>query len=114
MSIAVTEKEGTTMRVWLEGRIGLKRILSFAVAVLLGLSLLCPAAGEEDRPVLTIGDVNDRTSKRVDGENQLGMWRYLEDLPGVEIRYVHLSAEDYASGIANGNLPDIVSTNNKW
>ena len=30
----------------------------------------------------------------------------------MEIQYVHLSAEDYASGLANGNLPDIVSTNN--
>jgi hypothetical protein len=89
----------------------LKRILSLWLAVLLGLALPWPALAE-DRPVLTIGDVSDRSSKRVDGENQLGMWRYLEDLLGVEIRYVHLTADDYASGLANGNLPDIVSTDN--
>ena len=81
------------------------------LTVLLGLALPCPALAKE-RPVLTIGDVNDRSSKRVDGENQLGMWRYLEDLLGVEIQYVYLSAEDYASRITNGNLPDIVSTDN--
>ena len=66
----------------------------------------------EDRPVLTIGDVSDRSSKRVDGENQLGMWRYLEDLLGVEIHYVYLSADVYASAMANGTLPDIVATDN--
>ena len=62
--------------------------------------------------MLTIGDVNDRSSKRVDGENQLGMWRYLEDLLGVEIHYVHLSADDYASALSTGILPDIVATDN--
>ena len=91
----------------------LKRILSIVLAALLILPLACSVAlAEEERPVLTIGDVNDRSSKRVDGENQLGMWRYLEDLLGVEIRYVHLTPEAYASGLASGNLPDIVSTNN--
>ena len=90
----------------------MKKILSFALAALLGLSLLCPALAEEGRPVLTIGDVNDRSSKRVDGENQLGLWRYLEDLLGVEIRYVHLTPDAYASALSSGNLPDIVSTQN--
>lgn len=89
----------------------MKRRLSLLLAIVLGLALSCPALCE-DRPVLTIGDVNDRSSKRVDGENQLGMWRYLEDLLGVEIRYVHLSADEYASAMANGDLPDIVATDN--
>ena len=75
------------------------------------LSVLCPAFAEE-RPVLTIGDVNDRTSKRVDGENRFELWKYLEDLLGVEIRYVHLTADAYAEALASGNLPDIVSTDN--
>jgi hypothetical protein len=90
----------------------LKRILPFVLATLLGLLCLpCPAFAE-NRPVLTIGDITDRTSKRVDGENQLGLWRHLEDQLGVEIRYVHLSAKAYANALANGNLPDIVVTNN--
>lgn len=89
----------------------MKRRLSWLLAILLGLTLSCPALAEE-RPVLTIGDVNDRSSKRVDGENQLGMWRYLEDLLGVEIQYVYLTADDYASALSTGNLPDIVATNN--
>ena len=89
----------------------MKRILSFFLAAWLLLSVLCPAFAEE-RPVLTIGDVNDRTSKRVDGENQFELWKYLEDLLGVEIRYVHLTADAYAEALASGNLPDIVSTDN--
>ena len=89
----------------------MKRRLSLLLAVLLSLALPCPAF-TEDRPVLTIGDVNDRSSYRVDGENQLGVWRYLEDLLGVEIRYVHLSADDYASALSTGILSDIVATDN--
>ena len=85
------------------------------LALLLAVSMMLPpprAASAEERIVLTIGDVNDRSSYRVDGENQLGLWRYLEDLLDVEIQYVYLSAADYASGLSNGNLPDIVVTNN--
>ena len=89
----------------------MKRILSFFLAAWLLLSVLCPAFAEE-RPVLTIGDVNDRTSKRVDGENRFELWKYLEDLLGVEIRYVHLTPDAYAEALASGNLPDIVSTDN--
>ena len=78
----------------------MKRILSIVLAALLILPLACSVAlAEEERPVLTIGDVNDRSSKRVDGENQLGMWRYLEDLLGVEVSgrtaRVNLSAGFY-------------------
>ncbi|MBQ3268806.1 MAG: extracellular solute-binding protein [Clostridia bacterium] len=89
----------------------MKKVLSVVLAALLSLALPCPALCE-DRPVLTIGDVNDRSSKRVDGENQLGMWRYLEDLLDVEIHYIHMQPDAYAAALANGNLPDIVSTNN--
>ena len=91
----------------------MKRAL--VLALLLAVSMMLPpprAASAEEWIVLTIGDVNDRSSKRVDGENQLGMWRYLEDLLGVEIQYTHLSAADYAAALASGNLPDIVATDN--
>lgn len=91
----------------------MKRAL--VLALLLAVSMMLPpprAASAEERIVLTIGDINDRSSYRVDGENQLGLWRYLEDLLDVEIQYVYLSAADYASGLSNGNLPDIVVTNN--
>ena len=89
----------------------MKKVLSVVLAALLSLALPCPALCE-DRPVLTIGDVSDRSSKRVDGENQLGLWRYLEDQLGVEIQYVYLSSDDYAAGLSSGNLPDIVATSN--
>ena len=82
-------------------------VLTLLACLILPADALC-----EERPVLTIGDVTDRSSRRVDGENQLGLWRYLEDALGVEIQYVHLSAEAYASGMTNGDLPDIVATNN--
>ncbi len=75
------------------------------------LSMACPAFAEE-RPVLTIGDISDRSNSRMDGENQLGMWQYLEDRLNVEIDFVYLSAEDYSMGLSSGNLPDIVATNN--
>lgn len=91
----------------------MKRALVLALLLAVSMTLLPPrAASAEERIVLTIGDINDRSTRRIDGENQLGMWQYLEDLLGVEIQYVHLSAEDYASGLSNGNLPDIVSTDN--
>ena len=57
----------------------MRRSLSFLLAIMLSLLMPWPILAEE-RPVLTIGDVRDRSSKRVDGENQLGVWRYLEDL----------------------------------
>ena len=89
----------------------MKRVLSFILAALLCLLLLFPAYGEE-RVVLTIGDTTDRSSNRIDGDNQLGLWQYLEDQLDVEIRSVYLLPEEYASGLSSGNLPDIVSTNN--
>ena len=96
-----------------ERRTTLKRLLSFILAVLLALPLTCSIAlAEESRPVLTIGDISDRSDRRISGENQMGMWRYLEDQLGVEIEFVYLPPEVYASGLANGNLPDIVATNN--
>lgn len=96
-----------------KGGLVLRRILSLVLAVLLVLpvtSTVCLA--EESRPVLTIGDVTDRSAAQVDGEDQLGLWRHLEDKLGVEIEYVYLAPDAYASGLASGNLPDIVATNN--
>ena len=64
------------------------------------------------RPVLTIGDIVDRSDSRTDGEDEAELWKYLEDQIGVDIQYVYLSPEAYASGLASGNLPDIVATDN--
>ncbi len=92
----------------------LKKNLSFLLlpVLLLCLCLSFRVSAEEDRPVLTIGDISDRSSIRMDGEDQIGLWKYLEDRLGVEFRFVHLTQEAYASGLASGNLPDIVATNN--
>ena len=89
----------------------MKRVLLAVLAAVQLMVLTCPAFAEE-RPVLTIGDVQDRSSNRIDGENQLGLWQYLEDQLGVEIRFVYLQPEAYAAGLSSGDLPDIVATNN--
>ena len=91
------------------------RMLSLTLAACLCLLLLpinVDVAGAEERIVLTIGDWDDRSANRYDGDGQLGLWQYLEDQLGVEIEYVHLSEGQYETALASGNLPDIVATNN--
>lgn len=91
------------------------QIFAVIVTVCLALVLLpfaAHGAGEEGRVVLTIGDMDDRSTARYDGDDQLGLWQYLEAQLGVEIRYVHLSKDQYQVGLASGELPDIVATNN--
>lgn len=89
----------------------MRKPLPFFLAVLLSLLLSCSSLAE-DRPVLTIGDYQDRSSNRIDGEDQVGLWQYLEDQLGVEIRFVYLPPESYATMLSSGSLPDIVATNN--
>ena len=97
----------------------MKRTLSFVLSVILILLLLpYSAAAEEpvteesettgDRVVLTIGDSSVRSGNRYN-EN-FGLWQYLADLAGVEIRYVYMSPEGFAARLASGDLPDIVAT----
>ena len=92
----------------------MKRTLLITLSVLLCLCFACPACGSEktgdERVVLTIGDQRDRSGNRYN-EN-LGMWQYLAEKLGVEIRYVYLSPEEYDAGLASGDLPDIVTTHN--
>ena len=64
------------------------------------------AAG--DRVVLTIADMSTRSGNRYNGE--MGMWRYLAERLGVEIRYDYISPQEYAARLASGDLPDIVAT----
>ncbi len=87
----------------------MKRILPLLLAAMMAL-LLLPSASGEGRAVLTIGDMTTRSGKRYDA--QLGMWQYLAEKAGVEIRYVYLTPEEYSAGLASGNLPDIVATQN--
>ena len=85
-------------------------ILPLGLAVLLCLAVLyCPASAE-DRVVLTVGDSTTRSGTRFDPE--MGMWQYVAEQAGVEIRYVYLTPEEYASDMSSGNLPDIVATQN--
>ena len=88
----------------------MKRIICLMISAF--LILLLSAAAAEERIILTIGDLDDRSSNRYDGENQLGIWQDLEEKLGVEIQYVHLTPETYASAMASGDLPDIVATDN--
>ena len=80
----------------------MKRILflTFAAVLTFGLLPSCFVRAEE-RPVLTIGDVNDRSSARVDGEEQVGLWRYLEDQLGMDIQFVYMTPEAYSAGLAS-------------
>ena len=93
----------------------MKRILSFVLSILMVLLLPpYPAAASESEPaesrvVLTIGDNSTRSGPRYN-EN-LGVWQYLADLVGVDIEYVFMTDEEYAAGLASGDLPDIVATN---
>ena len=94
--------------------------MSFVLSVLMILLLLpCsaaaadPAAAEEpaadeEHVVLTIGDLSTRSGNRYD-EN-MGLWKYLAELLGVEIRYDYMPPERYAARLASGDLPDIVAT----
>ena len=93
----------------------MKKILSLALCILLIQQLLPYAAvaseedaSDENHVVLTIGDNSTRSGPRYN-EN-LGMWQYLAELVGVEIKYVFLSDEEYAARLASGDLPDIVAT----
>ncbi len=87
----------------------MKRTLPFVLSALLSLLLICPASGE-NRPVLTIGDSTTRSGNYYNAE--MGMWQYIAEQAGVEIRYIYLTPEEYASAISSGNLPDIVATQN--
>ena len=89
----------------------MKRIALYILPILFCLLLPCRVSAEE-RVVLTIGDKRDRSDNRYDGENQLGLWQYLEDQLNVEIRYVHMSQASYDFAMSSGNLPDIVTTDN--
>ncbi len=88
-----------------------KEILLTVLILALSLLPLCSASGEA-HVVLTIGDIHDRSNSRIDGENQLGLWRYLEEQLGVEIRLVQLTPDTFASAMSSGSLPDIVATTN--
>ena len=90
----------------------MKRSLSLMLSVLL-LLLSCSAAlgsasAEEPRIVLTFGDQTTRSGTHINVE--LGMWQYLEDLIGAEIQFKYMTQEEYAAGLASGDLPDIVAT----
>jgi len=98
----------------------LKRTLSFVLSILMVLLLLPYSAAAEkpsapegpasarDRVVLTIGDNSTRSGPRFN--KNLGVWQYLAELVGVEIRYDYMSDEEYAARLASGDLPDIVAT----
>ena len=67
-------------------------------------------ASAEDRVVLTIGDTSTRSGGRY--HENMGLWRYLADLVGVEIQYDYMAPEEYNARLASGDLPDIVATQN--
>ena len=89
----------------------MKRTVSMITALWVLLMLLLPrAAFAEDRVVLTIGDSTTRSGSRFNPE--MGMWRYVAQQAGVEIRYLYMTPEEYASAMSSGSLPDIVATQN--
>jgi len=93
---------------------GAKRIFAVVLSLILLPALFLPSAAftEENLVVLTIGDTTYRAAPRMSGDDQLAIWKYLEEQPNVEFRLVYLSPEDYDAALTSGNLPDIVSTKN--
>ena len=87
----------------------MKKLLALILSAVLALMLVPFTAAADDRVVLTIADTTARSS-RYDGS--LGMWQYLAEKAGVEIRYIYLTPEEYAAGLSSGDLPDIVTTRN--
>ena len=85
----------------------MKRSSLLIFSILMCLFLASPVSAG-DRPVLTIGDSTSRSGPRY--EEMKGVWHYLEDLLDVEIRYVYMTEEEYATGLASGDLPDLVAT----
>lgn len=85
----------------------MKRISLLIFSILMCLLLAHPVSAAE-RPVITIGDNVNRSGSRYN-EN-MGVWRYLADLLDVDIRYVYMTNEEYAAGLASGDLPDLVAT----
>ena len=79
------------------------------LALALSLMLLYPVYGE-DRVILTIGDSTSRSGSRYSAD--LGLWQYVAERAGVEIRYSYLSQEEFASALSSGDLPDLVATQN--
>ena len=91
----------------------MKRFLSLLLPLVMLLTLFSPYVSfAEERPVLTIGDTLDRSGKRVNGDDKFGIWKYLEDQLGMEIRYIYMTSDDYSSAMTSGTLPDIVITAN--
>ena len=80
----------------------MKRTLLILLAALLGLLPLNGLASAEERVVLTIGDSTTRSGNRYDPN--MGMWQYVAEQAGVEIRYVYMTPEEYASAMSSGNL----------
>ena len=83
--------------------------------ILVLISLTCMPLRQtlgEDRVVLTIGELKDRSYNRVEGDNQYRLWQYLEDQLGVRFKYVYMTREEYEAGLSSGVLPDIVVTDN--
>ena len=60
---------------------------------------------------MTIGDIDDRSYNLYDGDDQPGLWQYLEDQLGAGIEYVHLSEAENETALASEELPDIVAVN---
>ena len=73
-----------------QGGSSMGRACALVLSLVLLLSLLVPgtALPEENRVVLTIGDTTYRATPRMSGDDQLAIWKYLEDQLNVEFRFV--------------------------
>ena len=88
----------------------MRRFFAFLLTICLSSLLFTCSAFAEDRVGLTIGDSTTRSSSRYNEE--LGMWQYVAQQAGVEIRYIYMTPDEYASAMSSGSLPDIVATQN--
>ena len=85
----------------------MKKLIAFLLTLIMSISLLAGITLAEDRPVLTIGDIDP--DRDYDGQR---MWRLVEDRLGCKIQFIPLPTDTYAAVLASGDLPDIVHPNN--
>ena len=85
----------------------MKKLLATVLALALVLTLCSGISFAEERPVLTIGDVNEHTE-----DYNKRFWRWVEDQLGVTIEYTYYTDDSYAAAIASGDLCDIVHPKN--
>ena len=74
----------------------MKKLIAFLLTFIMSISLLAGVTLADDRPVLTIGDIDP--DRDYDGQR---MWRLVEDRLGCKIQFIPLPTDTYAAVLAS-------------